>query len=164
MICEFPDPVLLKNCEWIDPKSKLCKKIVESLRVDMLCYRRQGIGLASPQIGLPYRVFVMDNRSLGVKGSSAFINPELLIRSAETDTKKEGCLSFPSLIDIPVERSLTIQISAYDVRGNRFIKSLKGMAARCFQHELDHLNGITLWHHASEKQKRRIERICSSRK
>lgn len=161
MICDFPDPVLLKNCEWIDPKSKLCKKIVESLRVDMLCYRRQGIGLASPQIGFQYRIFVMDNRSLGVKGSSAFIDPEILSMSAETDIQKEGCLSFPSLIDIPVERSLSIQISAFDVKGNEFTELLKGMAARCFQHEFDHLNGITLWHHASEKQKKRIERLCS---
>jgi len=161
MICDFPDAMLFEKCAWIDPASRLCRKIVTSLRVEMLSYRRQGVGLASPQIGFAYRVFVMDNRFLGINGSSAFINPEITWRSQESETEKEGCLSFPSIVQIPVTRNASIEISAFDVNGKEFKKSLNGLAARCFQHEQDHLDGITLWHHATEKSKKRISELAA---
>ena len=153
MIVDYPDPILLRECEEIDPLSKICRKIVESLRVDMHAYRRKGIGLSAPQIGLSFRIFVMDNKFLGVKGSSAFINPKITWVSQETEWEDEGCLSFPAAFIVSVARPVSIEISAFDTRGRRFEEKMSGLAARCFQHEQDHLNGINLWNYASDKRK-----------
>jgi peptide deformylase len=64
-------------------------------------------------------------------------------------------------VQIPVTRNASIEISAFDVNGKEFKKSLNGLAARCFQHEQDHLDGITLWHHATEKSKKRISELAA---
>jgi len=62
--------------------------------------------------------------------------------SEETGIEREGCLSFPKLY-ISIRRSKKIRAKWYDVMGKEYIEDLTGMASVCFQHELDHLNGIT---------------------
>lgn len=95
-----------------------------------------GIGLAAPQVGVIQRVFVMLTRN----GPIACFNPEVVSASSETSRDYEGCLSFPDLF-LLVDRAVKIQVKYQDVNAAVVTAELEGIEARCFLHELDHLNG-----------------------
>lgn len=115
-----------------------------------------GIGLSANQVGLPYKVFVMKTAD---KGNVCFWNPKLLKVSQETDNMKEGCLSFPDIY-LMIKRSKVIELEYQDAEGETQTLTLEGMAARCVQHELDHLNGILFLQRASRLK---IERALKAR-
>lgn len=97
-----------------------------------------GIGLAAPQVGVSKRLFVM-----WINGNVYHcFNPEVLSVSDKTSEFQEGCLSFPDE-EYTLERPEKITVSYEDFRGNRQEREFSGIEARCFLHELDHLNGIT---------------------
>lgn len=93
-----------------------------------------GVGLAAPQCGEPYRIFVMT-------GGIVCINPVVIDSSKETSHQKEGCLSFPGLI-LPVTRSVSARFKYTDETGKRIDVTWTGATARVALHEMDHLNGI----------------------
>lgn len=98
---------------------------------------KDGIGLAAPQIGISKRLFVMY-----VDGTVFHcFNPEIIESSQELLTFKEGCLSFPDEF-IDITRPKNIRVRYQDHEGTWIEKSFEGIASVCFQHELDHLNGI----------------------
>lgn len=98
-----------------------------------------GIGLAAPQVGRGLRLFVM-----GVQGRVRFcFNPEIVEASQITAEFPEGCLSFPGEQCI-IKRPDTIIVRYQDSRGEWTETNLVGLEARCFQHELDHLDGIVM--------------------
>lgn len=111
-----------------------------------------GIGLAANQVGVAQRFF-----ALGWKGFDVFRKPAIIYNaritkaSDELEIGEEGCLSFPGLL-YNVYRSKEIEIEYQDMKGTTFNKSLKDLEARCFQHELDHINGITFNTEAEELQ------------
>jgi len=113
-----------------------------------------GIGLAATQVGLAWRLFVAhvppgDDRSAEDDPASATehplvcINPVLSEPSAELETHEEGCLSLPD-INGDVIRPARITISATDLTGRAFSLRAQGLLARCWQHELDHLEGVLI--------------------
>lgn len=104
-----------------------------------------GIGLAANQVGILRRVFVMkleDGRELG------FFNPEITEHESDPIEGDEGCLSFKNLL-LKVKRYGKISARYLDNTGKQCIIELEGLDARCFQHELDHLDGITFTKHVS---------------
>lgn len=100
---------------------------------------QNGIGLAAPQIGIARRVFVM---SVHGRDRVCF-NPEIIESSDVLTEFEEGCLSFPGDQCI-IKRPDTIIVRYQDAEGIWTETNLVGLEARCFQHELDHLNGITM--------------------
>ena len=101
--------------------------------------RNDGIGLAANQVGLTLRLFVMET-SIGEH--LMCINPEILWSRDTCQINREGCLSFiGEYIDIC--RPTEILVRYFDEYKKETFKILKGIDAVCFQHELDHLNGIT---------------------
>ena len=102
-------------------------------------HANKGIGLAANQVGERIRMFVM---SIG-EHSWACFNPEIVQTHNDLTDYDEGCLSFPGESCI-IKRPDTIDVRYYDVAGVEVIEKLTGLASRCFQHELDHLNGITM--------------------
>ncbi len=101
-----------------------------------------GIGLAANQIGLPKRVFVIgSNRIEGFPTPFALFNPEILEISQEQILDKEGCLSYPGLW-LSVKRPAVVKVRYQNSKGDFIEAAMSGLIARCFQHELDHLNGI----------------------
>jgi len=104
-----------------------------------LMLKEQGIGLAANQAGINLRLFVM------YVDREAFhcFNPEILEYSDNLVTSNEGCLSYPGE-QCPVTRAEHIRVKFANARGNYQEREFSGLAARCFQHELDHLNGITM--------------------
>ena len=105
-----------------------------------------GIGLAAPQIGISKRVFVMDIR--GWRRNC--FNPEISASSPDWVDFDEGCLSFPGEHCI-LKRPAWIDVVYQDHQGAWQQERLTDLAARCFQHELDHLDGITMWDRHKEQ-------------
>jgi peptide deformylase len=98
-------------------------------------YAAEGIGLAAPQVGRAERVFVMDVD----ENPLVMINPEILERSG-SERAEEGCLSIPEIFG-DVDRATHIVARATGIDGAPFQMELDDLAARCVQHELDHLDG-----------------------
>lgn len=121
-----------------------------------LMYEAEGIGLAAPQVGLGWRMFVVDvpesedgERSSSSEPVSAtdgpvvYINPTLSGFSRDLVAYEEGCLSLPRITG-DVRRPTTCTISAIDLEGQPFTQTGEGLLARCWQHEYDHLEGILI--------------------
>jgi peptide deformylase len=108
-------------------------------RMTKAMIKHNGIGLAANQVGERIRVFVMR-----IDGHSwACFNPEIVQEYDDFASFDEGCLSFPNESCI-IKRPNTVDVKYYDVTGIEVYEKLTGLASRCFQHELDHLNGITM--------------------
>jgi len=129
---------------------------VREVGVRMIEMMRQadGIGLAAPQVGLSWLMFVADvptdeGRSPDTVPPSAsggpevFINPEIVRAEGLPETMSEGCLSLPGVLG-EVTRQPTVTIRALDLEGNPFEKTATGLLARCYQHEHDHLLGVMI--------------------
>ena len=101
------------------------------------CKYYRGYGLSANQCGFRYRVFVMGTNDDYV----AFFNPEIINLSKEETHMIEGCLSFP-LLGLRITRPSEIGVRYQDYTGEWKGATFSGISARCFQHELDHMNGI----------------------
>jgi peptide deformylase len=100
------------------------------------CKANHGVGLSANQCGFRYRVFVMGANDEYV----AFFNPKVLEEKDEVHMM-EGCLSFP-LLNLRVTRPKEIVVEYQDFNGKTHVARFNGISARCFLHELDHMNGI----------------------
>ena len=109
---------------------KLLKDMKETLE------EAGGVGLAAPQVGILRRVVVVDNGEEILE----LVNPTLVETSGE-QTGAEGCLSVPGKYGL-VTRPSYAKVRAQDRNGNWFEAEGEGLTARCFCHELDHLDGI----------------------
>lgn len=101
--------------------------------------KNNGIGLAAPQCGIPKRIFVMHTNNQ----HRTVVNPEILTVGGNLCTMTEGCLSFPNDY-VEVSRPDSVTVKYYDQTGILVEESLDGLDARCFLHEYDHLDGITM--------------------
>ena len=125
-----------------------------------------GIGLAAPQVGVPYRVFVMRGKD---KDECMFIaNPEILEFSDEKETMEEGCLTGGlEGIFCHLTRPAAISARWQNEDGDWRELSFDGYSARCFQHEMDHLDGILFIDYLSKLKKsmiiKKLSKIKSTR-
>ena len=108
-----------------------------------LMIHSKGLGLAANQIGITKRFFAIGHESFDVFKKPAIIyNPVLVNADEEQELGQEGCLSFPGLL-LQVSRPKIIMVRYQNNKGEFLLSRLEGLEARCFQHELDHLDGIT---------------------
>lgn len=137
-LATWPDQALLADCK---PLPALAADLHEDLRRRMLqCMTDwRGAGLSAPQVGLPYRMFVMRLGGVGF----LLTNPTFVIpRAAQTLVSKEGCLSLPGVVT-ECRRKSAINLSS-----DKQVFHLAGMEALIAQHELDHLAGTLIVHRA----------------
>jgi peptide deformylase len=114
---------------------------LESAMIDFMIKNR-GIGLAANQIGLTKRVFVMGSYNIqGFPQPFALFNPVILESSQEMALDQEGCLSYPGLY-LSIKRPSWIRVAYQTAKGDAIEARFSGYLAKCFQHELDHLNGV----------------------
>lgn len=123
----------------------------------------EGIGLAAPQVGLSWRMFVIDipadtgrsKAQAGFPDSSggrkAYINPVISDPGGGSEPYEEGCLSLPDIRG-DVLRPPIVTIEATDLAGNVFRETGSGLLARCWQHEMDHLDGVLILDRMSPTQ------------
>ena len=136
------DPVLRKQCQVI----KNIDEELVTLSEDMIetTLAAPGVGLAANQIGIPWRLFVVN---MGVETDKynliTLINPEISAMEG-SELGEEGCLSIPDMI-AEVNRATQIEVKAIDLNGKDVRFEAKGYLARALQHEMDHLNGVLFW-------------------
>jgi peptide deformylase len=138
------DPVLKQQAELWDFNNHVNAAVIEREMLELM-RASNAIGLAGNQVGLLRRVFVMklsDGREIGC------FNPWIMFGDNDKIEGEEGCLSFPNLW-LKVKRHNKITAAYLDNAGKNCIIELEGLDARCFQHELDHLNGITFTEYVS---------------
>ena len=118
---------------------------IEKFENDMIKFmlENKGMGLAANQIGITKRFFAIGSETFDRFKKSAIIwNPRLITESEEKVIDEEGCLSFKGIF-IKVERPKVIEVEYETTQGTKQTTRLDGMESKCFQHELDHLEGIT---------------------
>ena len=140
-VLKFPDKRLR---EVSAPIEKITEEIVE-LAHDMLevMYDEPGIGLAAPQVGETVRLIVVDTEWTSEDAERhplVLVNPEILERDGNI-VWNEGCLSVPDF-EAEVERSESVKLRALDLEGAELVIDATELQAVCFQHEIDHLDGI----------------------
>jgi peptide deformylase len=136
-IKKFGDSVLKKKAEKIRDITPEIKELVFNMKETLL--RAQGVGLAAPQIGISKRVIVVETET----GAVGFINPEIITKSKQKEVQEEGCLCMPGIF-FKIKRAKEAEIGALGEKGEIVRIEAKGLLARIFQHEIDHLNGILI--------------------
>ena len=140
-------------------------KLINRLKMTMKLHG--GIGLSANQCGIFERVFV-----LGANDAIwACINPKIINASPDLIRDKEGCLSFPGLA-LAVERHSWVEAEFINEECKVVQMRFEGLTARCFQHELDHMNGIKFTNYvkplalemAKKQQKKLIKKIMRLKK
>jgi len=166
------DPVLRKPTKRVTQVTDELRKLIADMFETM--YAAEGIGLAAPQVGRSERLAVVD-----VEGKKfTLINPEIVTTNGSPDKAEEGCLSIPDIYG-DVERPAEVTIRATDENGNQYEASANELLGRCFQHEIDHLDGklfidylsplkrkaaLSKWEKAKEEYPGNIRRVRTEEK
>lgn len=151
-IVSYPAPVLRSKGEPIETIGDEVRAL--AMRMIELMHEAEGVGLAAPQVGLAIRMFVAhvppdDDRSPDDTPPTAtptprvYINPELSDYARDLVGFDEGCLSLPGITG-EVRRPSEVSITATGLDGVRFTERGAGLLARCWQHEMDHLDGVLI--------------------
>jgi peptide deformylase len=130
------DPVLRQRAADVSDIDGKLARLADEMLVTM--YDAPGIGLAAPQVGVRKRLFVYD---VG-EGGKVLVNPEIVESDGEW-AYDEGCLSVPGL-SWEIVRPKEVHLRGYDLEGNEVSIEADEVLARCFQHEMDHLDGVLL--------------------
>ena len=133
-ILTVKEPSLHKMCRPVEQFDGKLHKLLDDMKETLL--DAGGVGLAAPQVGILRRVVVVDTGEEILE----LVNPELLETSGE-QVGAEGCLSVPGKYGL-VKRPMVAKVRAQDRDGNVFEAEGQELIARCFCHEIDHLDGI----------------------
>jgi peptide deformylase len=139
-IVHYPHPALRCKCRPIQAiDAELHKTAARMLE---LMYEAHGLGLAAPQVGLPYQLFVMNPLSDPEQRDleRVLVNPVIVDHSRTLVEGEEGCLSFPDLFQ-KVRRYKSVKVRYYDLAGQLVEIEASDLPARVLQHERDHLDG-----------------------
>ncbi len=134
-IKKYPDPVLRKKCEEVKTITPEINEMAFNMGESM--DRDKGVGLAAPQVGVLKRIIVVQ----GSQGPDTYINPRIIKKSRGKDFMEEGCLSFPDVF-LQIKRPKEVEVEALNLQGEKIRVKARDLAARVFQHEIDHLDGI----------------------
>lgn len=167
-IVAYGDPVLRKVGKEIDKEYPQLEKLIADMKETM--YNAQGVGLAAPQIGKDIRLFLIDaspfaddedlseeDRAVLKNFNRVFINAKIVKEEGDEWAFSEGCLSIPDVRE-DVFRQETITIEYQDENFEKHTEVLGGLAARVFQHEYDHIDGILFTDKLSSLKKRLIKK------
>jgi peptide deformylase len=151
-IVNYPHPAL----RWkSSPVTRITPELREIVReMFELMYSSEGIGLAANQVGLPYRLFVLNLSGKREESDQEhiFINPEIVRRKGSQEAE-EGCLSLPKLYG-QVRRAEEIVVEAFDLDGRGFELTIDELGSRAIQHETDHLDGVLFVDRMSDSARR----------
>lgn len=139
-IVKIGDPVLAKKSRTVEKFDERLAILLDDMK-DTL-YHAEGVGLAAVQVGVLRRVVVIDCGD----GYIELINPEIVERSEELQHETEGCLSLPGKYGT-TERPKTVIVKAQNREGKWCMYKGTDLKARCFCHEIDHLNGVLFTSH-----------------
>ncbi len=139
-ILSFPHPILSEKMPEFDFANPIVDPIELEKNLISTMITNKGIGLSANQVGIKARVFVMGDYA--IQGDSqAYFNPKIIDFEEEIEDLPEGCLSFPNIF-VKIKRSKFVHCSWQDSKGEFQVGTFTDLGSKCFQHELDHLDGI----------------------
>ncbi len=153
----YGDPVLRQRAPEVAEIDGSLVPLVDGMVEAM--HAAPGLGVAAPQVGVEKRLFVYELPDDG--GPKTIINPTITEARGEW-TYDEGCLSIPGLY-FTIVRPAELLLTGWDLHGNEVTIEATGLAARLFQHELDHLDGTLLLEHLQPAQRKAGLRILRER-
>ena len=139
VIAHYPEPLLREVARPIDTIDDTVRAV--AARMLELMHEADGAGLAAPQVGLPWRLFV--TRTNDEYPDRVYVNPSLAGLGGDMTVRPEGCLSLPG-IELDIRRPSTATVTAKDLESRNFTLADDDLLARVWQHEHDHLNGILI--------------------
>ena len=167
-IVAYGDPVLRKAGKEINADYPELDKLIANMKETM--YNASGVGLAAPQIGKSLRLFLVDatpfaedkdieeeERKVLETFNHVFINPKIIKEEGDEWSFNEGCLSIPDVRE-DVFRQEKITVEYQDEKFEKHTQVLTGLAARVFQHEYDHIEGVLFTDKLSSLKKRLIKK------
>jgi len=131
-------PVLRRETDEIEEIDAELRELVARMFATM--YENNGQGLAAPQVGISKRLAVVDVPPRPGE-TYVLVNPRIVSTGEARSRGTEGCLSIPGVSEV-VERSAEVVVVAQDLNGEPLRIAADGELARCFQHEIDHLDGV----------------------
>ncbi|ALO41160.1 peptide deformylase [Pseudoalteromonas phenolica] len=147
MIAQLGQPVLKQKALVVeDILADECQNLIKDMM--SIVEKAGGVGIAAPQIHHSLRIFIMCSKpntrypDAPLMTPTAIINPEIIAASEEIEKGWEGCLSVPSMRGL-VPRHQTVTVKYHDAQGLEHENVFTGFIARIFQHEIDHLDGLT---------------------
>ena len=150
-IVQSPDPLLNQVSEPCSPKDKELEDL--AFQMQRIMYDSDGIGIAAPQVGVLKRLIVVDTAPEHAELKPlVLLNPEIVELDGEPESAEEGCLSCPGIL-VPVVRKPWVRVKYLDLTGKEREISSDGLLGRCLQHEIDHLDGKTLFESASPRER-----------
>ena len=166
-IVHYPAKVLRAKAGPVDASPAV---VEVGKRMMQLMHAAPGIGLAAPQVGLSWRLFVADiphddDRNAGhdtssdirtsTDGPEIYIDPVLSKPQGDREWMEEGCLSLPGILG-DVARPPTITMTYTNADGERVTQKATGLLARCWQHEMDHLDGVLILDRMTKQDRLRV--------
>lgn len=144
-IVKEPNKILRNKLKKVKEITPEIKALISDMRKMMV--EARGVGLAANQVGQDLQLFVIDKKLAEENNvPDAYINPEVTEYSKDGGEMEEGCLSLPDYWQ-QIKRSKKIKIKALDENGKKIKIKARGLLARVFQHEYDHLQGILIKDH-----------------
>ncbi|AFJ42650.1 peptide deformylase [Francisella orientalis] len=156
-ILKYPHPILKEIAQDV-----LLEEINDDFRATIaemteLMIEANGVGLAAIQVGIKKRFFIMHNNlESETPEIITIINPKIIDQGGKI-VDEEGCLSFPG-VSAKVNRATKVKIKALNEFGEEIEIEKDGFLARCIQHEIDHLNGVTFFDHLGSLKRKIIEK------
>lgn len=151
-ILKYPNDNLKKIAKDVNKIDSNTIKTINNMIETMLL--NKGIGLAATQINIQQRIIVININQIITP--LVMINPKI-INKKDYIIDTEGCLSFPNIF-IKVKRNNFIKVNFLDIHGKKNTIRADKLLSRCIQHEIDHLNGITLYDKMSSLKKKLIKK------
>jgi peptide deformylase len=149
---KYGDPVLRRRASPVGEVTPEIRRMADDM-IDTM-YEEVGIGLAAPQVGISLRLMVVGHEKNAT--ARAIINPAITEQSGQV-TAEEGCLSLPGIF-APVTRAEWVRLEGQDLDGRPVSITARGLAARVFQHEMDHLDGVLFIDRLDPMTRDRIKR------
>lgn len=143
-LIESNNPILHTPCDEFDFASPPFEPIEFAKELVAYMYKKEGLGLAANQVGVPYRIFAMR----GEPENFVMFNPRIVAFSDEEDYIIEGCLTYPNLY-VKIKRPIHVRVRFTLPNGETRTQQFTGATARTIQHEIDHLNGEVFYNKAS---------------
>ncbi|MDP4007014.1 MAG: peptide deformylase [bacterium] len=133
-IVKYPASILTKKAKEVEEITPDLLSFVSQMEIAM--EKNQGVGLAAPQIGVSKQIILVR----GERKNQVFFNPKIRSKDKKGKVDEEGCLSLPGLF-LPIKRAERVQVFCLTKDGKPVLLLAEGLAARIFQHEIDHLLG-----------------------
>lgn len=150
-VLKFPHPALFKVCQPVTVFDTELKVLLDTMYRTMQA--SNGVGLAANQVGLEYRMFVMES----LEGRVNLVNPKITKTSMVVALRGEGCLSAPGEFIITGNRHDWVEVSFQDEKGTPKVRVFKGIHSVCVEHEIEHLDGKSFMNSKAIPKARRKE-------